>query len=129
MKIVDSTFLIDYYRHPDPVEAYLSTHDSETLIAPTIVFQEIAVGEITARNESEEAILSDIGWLDVRPFTTHHAYHAATIEADLRERGAYDPTIKSDVLIGGVARALSVPIVTRNTDHFAAFDGVTTETY
>lgn len=129
MRVVDSTFLIDYYRQPEPVEAYLSAHDGETLIAPTIVFQEVAVGEIVARNESEEAILSDIGWLDIRPFSTHHAYQAAMIEADLRRRGAYDPTIKSDVLIGGVARALSVPVITRNTDHFEPFDGVTVETY
>jgi 4-nitrophenyl phosphatase len=80
------------------------------------VFQEIAVGEITARNESEETIRSDLGWLDLRPFTTRCAYHAAVIEADLRGRNAYDPTIKSDVLIGRVARPPSVPVVTRSTD-------------
>lgn len=129
MNVVDSTFLIDYYRRPEPVEAYLSAHDGETLIAPTIVFQEIAVGEIAARSESKEAILSDLGWLDIRSFTAQHAYHAAVIETDLRGRSAYDPTLKSDVLVGGVARALSAPVVTRNTDHFELFDGVTVETY
>jgi predicted nucleic acid-binding protein len=85
------------------------------------VFQEIAVGEITARNESEETIRSDLGWLDLRPFTTRCAYHAAVIEADLRGRNAYDPTIKSDVLIGRVARPPSVPVVTRSTDDLWLF--------
>jgi predicted nucleic acid-binding protein len=129
MNVVDSTFLIDYYRQPEPVGAYLAAYDDETLIAPTIVFQEVAVGEILAHGESKEAILSDLGWLDIRPFDSQHAYHAAVIEADLRDRGTYDPVHRSDILIGGVARALSVPVLTRNTDHFTSLDDVATETY
>lgn len=129
MKVVDTTLLIGHARGDRTVETYLTDHESETLIVPTIAFQEIAVGEIAARDESKESILSYLGAFDVRAFDSTHAYHAAVIEADLRATGEYDPVLAGDIRIGGMARALSVSVVTRNTDHFSKFDGVSLETY
>jgi predicted nucleic acid-binding protein len=37
--------------------------------------------------------------------------------------------LKADVLIGGVARSLSVPVVTKNVDYYERFDGVRLEGY
>lgn len=129
MKVVDSTFLINHARGDRGVCDYLSDHGDETIIVPTVAFQELAVGEVLARDRSKEAIGRDLGPADVRPFTVDHAYHAARIEADLRSQGRYDPALKSDILVGAVGRYLGVPVVTRNTDDFALFDGVTVETY
>jgi predicted nucleic acid-binding protein len=129
MKVVDTTFLIDYYRERDAIEQYLDAHDEETIAASTITFGELAVGEIMARDETKREILADLGWLDVRAFTIEHAYDAAAIEADLRDRGEYRATSANDIEIGGTARALGVPIVTRNVEDFERFDGVVVETY
>lgn len=128
MKVVDTTFLIDYYRKHVVVEQYLA-NEEETIVASTVTFAELAVGEIMAREESKEDILSDLGWLDIRPFTVEHAYEAASIEAILRDCGEYEERLVNDIQIGGTARALDVPVVTRNTDHFERFDGVDVESY
>ena len=129
MKVVDTTVLIDHARGDSSVGAFLADHESETLIVPTIAFQELAVGEVAARDESRDGILAQIGQFDVRAFDADHAYHAAVIEADLRSGGGYAPRLARDVLIGGVARSLGIPVVTRNVDHFERFDGVRVESY
>lgn len=128
MKVVDTTFLIDYFRKHTTIEQYLA-NEEETIVASTVTFADLAVGEILARDESKEDALSDLGWLDIRPFTVEHAYEAASIEATLRDCGEYEVEFTNDIQIAGVARALDVPVVTRNTDHFERFDGVDVESY
>ncbi len=129
MKVVDTTLLIGHARGEQRVESYLTGHAEETLVVPTIAFQELAVGEVAARDESKAAILGHLGAFDVRAFDDDHAYHAAVIEAKLRSAGEYNPSLAADVLVGGVARSLSVPVVTQNVEHFSKFDGVAVESY
>lgn len=129
MKVVDTTVLVDHARGDPAVGTYLADHDATTLVVSTISLQELAVGEVVARDESLAAIRGHLGAFDIRPYTAEHAYEGAVIEATLRTRGDYDPALARDVLIGGVARALEAPVVTRNEDHFAQFDDVTVETY
>lgn len=129
MKVVDTTLLIGHARGEERVASYFTDHADETLVVPAVVFQELAVSEVAARNESKAAILGHLGAFDVRAFDDDHAYHAAVIEAKLRSAGKYDPALAADVLVGGVARSLSVPVVTQNVAHFAKFDGVTVESY
>lgn len=128
IKVVDTTLLIEHARGARDAERFLTEHESETLIVPVVAFQEIAVGEITAREESKEAILGYLG-ADVRSFDSIHAYHAAVIEADLRANGEYDPVLARDILIGGIASEMTIPVVTKNTEHFSTFDAVSVETY
>jgi predicted nucleic acid-binding protein len=129
MKVVDTTLLIGHARGEERVASYLAAHEGETLVVPTVVFQELAVGEVLARDESKAAICNHLGAFDVRAFDADHAYHAAVIEAKLRSTGEYDPALAADILVGGVARSLSVPAVTRNTTHFERFDDVIVESY
>lgn len=129
MKVVDTTLLIGHARGEERVGSYLAEHTDETLVVPTIALQELAVGEIAVHEESKAAILDHLGAFDVRAFDDDHAYHAAVIEAKLRSAGEYAPALAADVLVGGVARSLSVPVVTQNTAHFAKFDGVAVESY
>jgi predicted nucleic acid-binding protein len=129
MKVVDTTLLIGHARGDSAVEHYLIDHETETLVVPMVVFRELAVGEVLARGESKAAILGHLGAFDVRAFDGDHAYHAAVIEADLRERGAYEPRLTSDIAVAGVARSLDVPVLTRNAADFERFDDVDVETY
>lgn len=129
MKVADTTVLVDHARGIEAVGRYLADQASETLVVSTISLRELAVGEVAARGESLAAVLGNLGAFDVRAYTPDHAYHAAVIEAQLRAAGSYDPALARDVLIGGVARAHSAPIVTRNENHFDRFDRVRVETY
>lgn len=129
MKVADTTVLIDHARGDDAVATVLADHVDETLVVSTISLQELAVGEIAVRDESLPAILNNLGAFDVRAFSPAHAYHAAGIEAELRAAGDYEPALARDILIGGVARARSIPVLTRNPDHFSRFDGVAVEAY
>lgn len=129
MKVLDTTALIDHARGDPAIGRYLAEHHATTLVVSTISFQELAVGEVVAGDETLAAIRGHLGAFDIRSYTAEHAYEGAAIEAALRERGDYDPALARDVLIGGVARDLEAPIVTRNTDRFAKFDEVDVETY
>lgn len=129
MKLADTTVLIDHARGDDAVATVLADHVDETLVVSTISLQELAVGEITARDESLAAILNNLGAFDVRAYSPAHAYHAAGIEAELRAAGDYEPALARDILIGGVARAHSVAVLTRNPKHFHRFTGVDVDAY
>lgn len=133
MKLLDSTFLAHHARGADAVEDYLSDHEHEDFVTSAINVEEIAVGAHTIADPTKEEIATDLGWVRVLPFTMDHAYFAGEIEAGLQEK----PDIQQDrinslmgnVLIAGVARAIDAPIVTRNTDDFALFNGVSVESY
>ena len=129
MKVVDTTLLIDHARGETAAGAFLDAHEDDTLVASAISLSELAVGEIMARSATIHEVLSGLGAFDVRAFTAAHAYHAAAIEAALRDDGAYRTSLATDVLIGGVARSLDVPLVTRSVDDFQPFDGVVVEGY
>lgn len=133
MKLLDSTFLVDYARGRDAVETYLAENDNETFLTSAINLKELAAGAHHVSNPSKQEFLADFGWLTVVPFDEDAAYHAGKIEADLRsEPDVYEHEIDSmwgDVLIAGVARSREVPVVTRNVDDFERFDGVSVLSY
>lgn len=73
MKVVDTTLLIGHARGEARVASYLTEHTAETLVVPTIAFQELAVGEVAARDESKAAIFGHLGAFDVHAFDVDHA--------------------------------------------------------
>lgn len=133
MKLLDSTFLAHYARGTDVVSEYLSEHEGEQFVTSTINIKEIAVGAHLVDDPTLEEVLTDFGWVDIRPFSAEHAYFAGEIEAQLQD----DPEVRQDrinalmgdVLIAGVAMALDAPVVTQNVDDFELFDGLSVETY
>ena len=133
MKLLDTTFLVDHQRGEDAVARFLEDCEEkgETLVTSSINLKEIAVGKILVEEPTPtvEEVLADFGWLEVEPFSQRHALESARIEAELRGAGSYEPELAADILIAGVARSLKAPVVTRNTDDFEKFDGVSVEEY
>jgi predicted nucleic acid-binding protein len=129
MKVADTTLLIDHARGEEAAETVLESHAEETLVAPAVAFQELAVGEVAARDRSRQQVLADLGPFNVRAYTAEHAYEAAAIESTLRLEDEYRPALADDIQIGGVARLLGVPVLTRNIEDFELFDGVRSEVY
>lgn len=132
MKLLDTTFLVDHQRGDDGVANFLekSENQSTSLVTSSINLKEIAVGKMVVEDPAPDidGVLSDFGWLEVKPFTDKDALEAARIEARLREADDHEPGLAADILIAGVARRLNAPVVTRNTSDFERLD-VETETY
>jgi predicted nucleic acid-binding protein len=133
MKLLDTTFLVDHQRGEDAIARFLEDCDDrgETLVTSSINLKEIAVGKFLVEEPTPDVndVIADFGWLEVEPFSRKHALEAARIEAELRESDEYEPELSADILIAGVARSLDAPVVTRNTDDFEKFDGVSVKEY
>lgn len=134
MKLLDTTFLIDYWVGDDRVGTYLDeTAETERFISTTINLKELAVGQVLRGGLEPADLETTYGWLTFLPIDRDHAYHAAELEADLRGRsdvdGARRNALAGDLLIAAVARAEGAPVVTNNVADFELFDGVLVEQY
>lgn len=132
MKLVDTTFLIDYLTGDEGTEAYLDAHEDADLTTTTINLKELAVGAGLAGEGGKHDLLSQFGWLRVIPFTVDHAILAGRIESDLRADGTIPgeriDSLSGDILIAAVAADAEATVVTRNTTDFEVL-GVDTESY
>lgn len=126
MKLVDSSFLVDYARGDDAAIAYLAAHDEEVIGASTIVLSELYRGLMITQDMSQEEAISKYEWVEPVPFTDETAAEAAEIYVELRDDG--EMINRSDIYIAGTARSLGVPLVVGD-DHFGTVDGLDVETY
>ncbi len=126
MKLVDTSFLIDYARGDDAAIAYLAAHDRHAIGASTIVLSELYRGLMLTQEMTPEEAMSKYEWVEPVPFTNETAAEAAEIYVELRANG--ELINKSDIYIAATARALGVPLVVADDD-FAAIDDLVVETY
>lgn len=133
-KLLDTTFLIHYWAGTPAVEDYLDEHEQTTEFVTTpINLKEIVVGRTLQGKFDPTEIHSTFEWVEIIPFEAEHAFHAGALEADLRSNDEHNQdklnSLTADLLIAAVAKALDIPVVTRNTDDFELFDGVDVEAY
>jgi predicted nucleic acid-binding protein len=126
VRLVDSSFLVDYASGDEAAISYLTAHDDEEIGASTIVPSELYRGLMITREMTREEATSKYEWVEPVPFTNDTAAEAAAIHAELRADGAM--INKSDIYIAATARALGVPLVVGD-DHFDAIGEVEVETY
>lgn len=126
MKLVDSSFLIDYARGDEAAISYLAAHDDEEIGASTIVLSELYRGLMITREMTREEAMSKYEWVKPVPLTNETAVEAAAIYVELRADG--EIINKSDIYIAGTARSLGVPLVASD-DHFHAVGELQVETY
>jgi tRNA(fMet)-specific endonuclease VapC len=126
VRLVDSSFLVDYARGDEAAISYLAAHDDEEIGASTIVLSELYRGLMITREMTREEATSKYEWVEPVPFTNETAAEAAAIYVELRADGAM--INKSDIYIAGTARSLGVPLVVGD-DHFDAVGGLQVETY
>lgn len=133
MKLLDTTFLVDYERGEDAVAEFLTTHEDAEFVTSAICMKELAVGKHTIGSPSKADLVGDYGWLRIVPFTVDHAHEAGALEATLRAANGADrgrvASLSGDVLIAGVARQLGAAVVTRNVSDFELFEDVAVERY
>lgn len=134
-KLLDTTFLIDFLTRGEEVRPYLEANDGpETeFLTTSISMKELAAGLHRVGDEpSISELRSDLGWTEVLPFSTRHAFYAGRIEDQLNRRDIRGDRLNSlagDVFVGGVALAEDAAVVTRNVEDFAPLHEVDVETY
>ena len=126
MKLLDTTFLVDYERGEDAVAEYLEGNEAADFVTSTLCIEELAVGKHVVGDPTGADVLAPYGWLEVVPFRIDHAVAAGEMEAELHADESvnreYINAIADDLLIAAVARAMDVTVVTNNRENFERFD-------
>jgi predicted nucleic acid-binding protein len=126
MKLLDTTFLVNYERGEEVVAEYLEANEAAEFVTSTLCVEELAVGKHVVGDPTGADVLAPYGWLEVVPFRTDHAIVAGEMEAELHadesvNRG-YVNAVAGDLLIAAVARAIDATVVTNNREDFERFD-------
>ena len=70
MKLLDTTFLVDYERGEDAVAEYLEENEAADFVTSTLCVEELAVGKHVVGDPTGADVLAPYGWLEVVPFRT-----------------------------------------------------------
>ena len=126
MKLLDTTFLVDYERGEEAVAEYLEANEAAEFVTSTLCVKELAVGKHIIDDPTLADVLAPYGWLEVVPFRTGHAVAAGEMEAELHADGSvsreYIDAVAGDLLIAAVARTMDATVVTNNREDFERFD-------
>ena len=132
MKLLDTTFLVDYERGEKAVAGYLEANEAAEFVTSTLCVKELAVDKHIVDDPTLADVLAPYGWLEVVPFRTDHAVVAGEMEAELHADESvnrdYIDAVAGDLLIAAVARAMDATVVTNDGGDVDRFD-VTVEGY
>ena len=126
MKLLDTTFLVDYERGEDAIEEYLEANGAAEFVTSTLCVKELAVGKHVVGDPTRADVLAPYGWLEVVPFRVGHAIVAGEMEAELHADESvnrdYINAVIGDLLIAAVARTMDATVVTNDGQDFDRFD-------
>ena len=122
MKLLDTTFLVDYERGEDAVAEYLEANGAAEFVTSTLCVKELAVGKHVVGDPTRADVLAPYGWLEVVPFRVDHAVAAGEMEADESVNRDYINAVIGDLLIAAVARTMDATVVTNDGEDFDRFD-------
>ena len=133
MKLLDSTFIVDFLRKRIESERALEILRGETVFTTRINFFEVLTGIFSLKSEAERErhfadafmLFERIGILEL---DEKSAIKASQIAGELNKSGAHiEP---NDCLTAGISLSNEIEIiVTRNIKHFQAIKGLKIETY
>lgn len=115
MKVLDSSFLIDYEQGAPEAAAFLQSNDDESFVIPATVYTEYLLGEANgAPNPDLPAVRTEIAWAQVWAVTKETADLGVEAIADLPARAPHLDGV--DATVVGVAHEISAPIVAGDSD-------------
>jgi predicted nucleic acid-binding protein len=123
MTLVDSNILIDLFIR-DPVwfewsKASLAKRaESGRLVIVDIIFSEVSLG---FRNASDTVAALALLGIERVPTSAEALHHAAHAFRSYRTAGGSRTGVLPDFLIGAHARSVGIPILTRDTRHYASY--------
>lgn len=115
MKVLDSSFLIDYEQGISEAAAYLRNNVDEEFIIPSTVYTEYLLGEANvAPDPNLPAVRAEIEWTQVWEVTRKTADIGVEAVAELP---AHAPHLDGvDATVVGVAYEIGAPIVAGDSD-------------
>lgn len=126
MKLLETSYLVDYEKGRDVARAYYEAHDRDVFTASTVSAFELAVGVVQGSDRGVDELRESLRWVDFLEFTVADAVEGARVDGELQATG--EPIPVGDTMIAGVARNRGATLVTGD-DHFERVDGLDVETY
>ena len=126
MKLLETSYLVDFEKGHESARTYFEAHASEAFAASTISMFELAFGVVWDGNRSLRELRDSLVWVDFLDFSVADAIEAARIQAEQQSAGSQVPI--GDLMIAGVARNRGATLVTAD-DHFEIIDGLTVENH
>lgn len=116
MKVLDSSFLMDYEDGLEATKDYLLANQDEEFAIPSVVYAEFMLGAVHSTGPTDlSAVQSDLDWADVHPVGKRTAVLAAEVADEIEPQG---PQLKAvDALVAGVARELGGTVVSSDRHH------------
>ncbi len=128
MKLLDTTFLVDFLRGKPETKKIIE--QEEILLTTQINMFEVLVGMFYKNEKPEKFLKTKFMFSNIRvlPIEDMGIIRAAKISGDLMQTGKMIDDC--DCLIAGIALSNKVStIVTRNKKHFSRIEGIKVETY
>lgn len=116
MKVLDTTFLIDYLDGAKATrEFYEANGGADTRwVVPVPALAEVLVGEGNLPNGDVDGVRADLTWVDIQPIDEETAVTAGHIADEIPPGGPY--LDGPDALIAAVGRNLDAPVVSGDGD-------------
>lgn len=126
MKLLETSYLVDYERKRPVAKEFFSANIHEPLAASTVSMFELAFGVVWDSERDLSELQDSLHWVDFLDFTVMDAIEGARIQAELQSTGERIPI--GDMLIAGVARNRGATLVAADA-HFEDIARLTVETY
>jgi hypothetical protein len=128
VKVLDSSFLIDYEQGVTEAAAFLQHNSDEEFVIPATVYTEYLLGEANGAPDPDlPAVRAEIDWAQVWTVTNETADLGVEAVADLPDRAPHLDGL--DATVVGVATEIGAPIVAGESDftHDAVRDELNVE--
>lgn len=126
MKLLETSYLVDYEKEREVAREYFEAHRHESLVASTVSMFELAFGVVADSNRELDDLRNSLLWVDFLDFSVSDAIEAARIQSELQSSGDLIPI--GDLLIADVARNRGATLVAGD-DHFDGIDGLSVENH
>ena len=130
MKVLNSSFLVDYERGDPGAVTLLKDNSDEEFVIPATVYTEYLLGEANAAPEPDlPAVRAEVDWTRAWPITEETAGLGVAAVAELPASAPHLDGV--DATVVGVAREADAPIVAGESDftHDAVRDRLNVELY
>ena len=132
MKLLDSTFIIDYLKNDEGARKKIDKEQNETFFFTDLTVYEISLG-IFRLDESKKTkalaiFMRFIQSLDYLPLITEASLKAAEIKISLIKRGITIDDFDCLIAASGIVNNIYT-IITRNSKHFSSIDKIKVENY
>ena len=121
MKLLETSYLVDYEKGRDVARDYYEAHQHEAFGASTVSMFELAFGVVWESERDLQTLRDSLQWIEFLEFSVADAIEAARVQAELQSAGQRIPI--GDLLIAGVARNRGATLVAGD-DHFQRIDGL-----